>query len=216
MKHNINLFTILIAFTVSTVHYSFASTTIPTGKDGKKSIHTLNNTSDRLFSVFVNRPHQNELDLSHNKLDNDDVKYLVELFEKLPHLQVLDLRFNNFNDASAKDLARALSKLPHLQVLDLSSNYLGDPDEKFEVSNLAKRSNIPMPSSDHLGTSVVQHLLPALERLPLLRKVDLSCNNLSNEQKIALWKALANRSIKLILQTANDRISKVFFGFPCN
>eukprot|EP00892_Ulva_mutabilis_P003643 jgi/Ulvmu1/1650/UM114_0018.1 len=130
-----------------------------------------------LAACFDSIPSVTALDLSGTETNDTGVAVLGMLLPSLPRLQVLQLASNNIEWEGAEMLCRALPGLP-LRELDLSYNLIGDEGAEAlagVADGLSQLRRLGLAQAG-VGPGGARRLFPALARLPLLRRFDLSCN----------------------------------------
>eukprot|EP00753_Platysulcus_tardus_P000032 PLAT10026.1.p1 GENE.PLAT10026.1~~PLAT10026.1.p1 ORF type:complete len:511 (+),score=268.67 PLAT10026.1:38-1534(+) len=149
------------------------------------------------------------LDVSHNKITNQGARLLAKLLGAKSVLTSLNLYDNQIHAEGGRYLGRALRHNSSLMELNLRLNRLGDEGGRMLLEDLRSNSTL---TELNLSSNSLAHessrALASLMRNPLcaLHSLDLSCNELKEEEARILSDALPSQPSLICLDVRRNQI----------
>lgn len=151
-----------------------------------------------LMTGLIKNSQITHLDLAHNKITNHGVRLLSKLLGTSSVLTSMSLADNQIHAEGGRYLGRALRINESLVVLNLRLNRLLDEGGRVLLDGLCNSCKLA-----HLnlsGNSLAGNFVMALTRIlasgnSLIQTLDLSCNELTDDDMEAIARALENNKI---------------------
>lgn len=123
------------------------------------------------------------IDLSNNRSGPSGALLLSKILYNLPNLKVLDISYNSIKSIGAITLAETLGKLTSLTKLDLTDNFIESSGIKSITDALLNCSLLSCLKlkNNWLKNEDISYLL---KKVPYLEDLDISYNNLDNQNNI--------------------------------
>lgn len=142
------------------------------------------------------------LDLSHNPLGDQGARYIAEVLANHPVLMHIDLTNCKIKEAGASALAKGIAEAKCLQSISLSLNQIEDDGGKELLSAIRQHStltNVNVSTCGLMNGSVTE-LLTLLGENTILRRLDLSCNEIGAIDGGLIAEALSNASKSSLIE----------------
>ena len=148
-----------------------------------------------------------ELDLSHNHLKSAGAIKICKT--NLTKLTSFYINHNSITSEAANDLAAFLSQNLELNILDISANDLQEWGCKsiFSVLNYISVLCALTISNSSVVNAAANELATVLLHSTLLRKLDLSCNNLSTSDAVKIFNGMGNISNLETINISHNKIT---------
>ena len=129
-----------------------------------------------------NPPLLQKLNLTRNKIGNDEIEALAEFVKHLTSLQELDLSWNAIGDRGIEKLAEETKHLKSLEKLDLSNNKIGDEGAAKLAQSLKNLTSLRVLKlcSNAIGNDGTVALAKGMKHLTSLEELDLSNNTIGD------------------------------------
>jgi len=135
-----------------------------------------------LSDLSRNPPLLQKLNLTQNKIGDDEIEALAELIKHLTSLEELDLSWNAIGDRGIEKLAEETKHLISLESLDLSNNKIGDEGAAKLTQSLKNLTSLRVLKlcSNAIGNDGTVALAEGMKHLTSLKEVDLSNNTIGD------------------------------------
>ncbi|XP_074067363.1 protein NLRC5 [Macrotis lagotis] len=149
-----------------------------------------------------------DLNLSHNQMEDAGVQHLSAILPTLPQLRKIDFSGNSISPAGGKDLAEALALCFQVEELHLGANKIGDLVAIKLAQNLPYHLKILYLCSNQIGIKGTLSLGQALARWQQIEEISLA-DNIFAEGILPLSEGLLKlRKINLTSCKINDQMTK--------
>ena len=165
----------------------------------QQSLHKLDISNNNIGSTGANPisdvlkhcNHLRELNISYNHIGGAGLSVLASTFRHYAGcLYKLDVSSNNIRIDGAKAIANVLKRCTHLEELGVSHNSIGDEGACIIASSLGNRAQslhkLCMSDND-IRTKGCKAIAKALKRYKKLKELDLSSNNLKDDDVVQFW-----------------------------